>query len=107
MLYRNRISVAIGFMAMLVAFLVGTDFGAAAGALLGGIAAILMWLTDMLVLLSQLFLLLLTSYVFPQLLEQLAGLNWRVYPYDMDYQRTSLDADRAPAARPVSLIVQG
>jgi peptide/nickel transport system permease protein len=73
MLYGGRISLAVGFAAMLVAIVAGTLVGAVAGISRGSIDMALMWLTDLFLSLPQLPLLLLVIYLFREPLTQLVG----------------------------------
>jgi len=73
MLYGGRISLAVGFTAMLMAIVVGTVVGAIAGISRGGIDAALMWLTDLFLSLPPLPVLLLVIYLFREPLKQLVG----------------------------------
>ena len=73
MLYGGRISLAVGFAAMLIAVVVGTLVGAIAGISRGSIDAALMWLTDLFLSLPQLPLLLLIIYLFRDTLKALVG----------------------------------
>ncbi|OGA35371.1 MAG: peptide ABC transporter permease [Betaproteobacteria bacterium RIFCSPLOWO2_12_FULL_64_23] len=73
MLYGGRISLAVGFAAMLIAIVVGTLVGAIAGISRGSIDAALMWLTDLFLSLPQLPLLLLIIYLFRDTLKALVG----------------------------------
>jgi peptide/nickel transport system permease protein len=73
MLYGGRISLAVGFAAMLIAVVVGTIVGAVAGISRGSIDAALMWLTDLFLALPQLPLLLLIIYLFQGALKALFG----------------------------------
>ena len=72
-LYGGRISLAVGFAAMLIAVVVGTIVGAVAGIARGSVDAALMWLTDLFLALPQLPLLLLIIYLFRDSLRALAG----------------------------------
>jgi len=72
-LYGGRISLAVGFAAMLIAVVVGTIVGAVAGIARGSVDAALMWLTDLFLALPQLPLLLLIIYLFRDALRALAG----------------------------------
>ncbi|MFM7777609.1 MAG: ABC transporter permease, partial [Alphaproteobacteria bacterium] len=63
MLYGGRISLAVGFTAMLVAVSVGILIGAIAGLAGGKTDAALMWLTDLFLSLPQLPLLLLIIFL--------------------------------------------
>src|SRR5439155_3302031 len=73
MLYGGRISLAVGFAAMLMAIIVGTTIGAIAGMSHGSIDAALMWLTDLFLSLPPLPLLLLIIYLFREPLKGLVG----------------------------------
>jgi peptide/nickel transport system permease protein len=73
MLYGGRISLAVGFAAMLMAVLVGTMIGAVAGISRGSVDAALMLLTDLFLSLPQLPLLLLIIYLFRDALKGVAG----------------------------------
>jgi len=79
MLYGGRISLAVGFAAMLVAVLLGTLIGAVAGIASGGVDAFLMWLTDLFLSLPELPLLLLVIYLFRDLLRGLVGAELGVF----------------------------
>jgi peptide/nickel transport system permease protein len=72
-LYGGRISLAVGFAAMMVAIFVGIVVGAVAGMAGGRVDAALMWLTDLFLSLPQLPLLLLIIYLFRDALTQLVG----------------------------------
>ena len=73
MLYGGRISLAVGFAAMLMAMIVGTIVGAIAGISRGGVDAALMWLTDLFLSLPQLPLLLLLDLPVPRTLKACSG----------------------------------
>ncbi len=73
MLYGGRISLAVGFAAMLIAVFFGTLVGAVAGISRGSVDAALMWLTDLFLSLPQLPLLLLIIYLFQNALKSLVG----------------------------------
>jgi peptide/nickel transport system permease protein len=73
MLYGGRLSLAVGFAAMLIAILVGTLIGAIAGSARGSIDMMLMWFTDLCLSLPQLPLLLLIIYLFRAALVRLVG----------------------------------
>ncbi len=73
MLYGGRISLAVGFAAMLIAVVVGTIVGAIAGMSRGAVDVALMWLTDLFLSLPQLPLLLLIIYLFRDALKALVG----------------------------------
>jgi peptide/nickel transport system permease protein len=72
-LYGGRISLAVGFAAMMVAILVGVLVGALAGMAGGRVDAALMWLTDLFLSLPELPLLLLIIYLFRDALTQIVG----------------------------------
>lgn len=72
-LYGGRISLAVGFTAMLVAVGVGIVVGAIAGIAGGKTDAALMWLTDLFLSLPQLPLLLLIIYLFRDSLTSVVG----------------------------------
>jgi peptide/nickel transport system permease protein len=72
-LYGGRISLAVGFAAMMVAISVGVLVGAVAGMAGGRVDAALMWLTDLFLSLPQLPLLLLIIYLFRDALTQVVG----------------------------------
>ena len=73
MLYGGRISLAVGFTAMLVAVSVGILVGAIAGLAGGKTDAALMWLTDLFLSLPQLPLLLLIIFLFRDSLKAIVG----------------------------------
>jgi peptide/nickel transport system permease protein len=73
MLYGGRISLAVGFAAMVVAVVVGTLIGAISGISRGSVDAVLMWITDLFLALPQLPLLLLVIYLFRDFLKNLVG----------------------------------
>ena len=54
MLYGGRISLAVGFAAMVVAIIVGILIGAISGISRGSVDAVLMWITDLFLALPQL-----------------------------------------------------
>jgi peptide/nickel transport system permease protein len=72
-LYGGRISLAVGFTAMLVSLLVGTLVGAVAGISRGSVDATLMWLTDLFLSLPTVPLLLVITYLFRDHLKNLIG----------------------------------
>ena len=72
-LYGGRISLAVGFAAMLVAVSVGVLVGAVAGMAGGKVDAALMWLTDLFLSLPELPLLLLIIYLFRDALTGVVG----------------------------------
>ncbi|WP_137125487.1 ABC transporter permease [Roseomonas sp. HF4] len=72
-LYGGRISLAVGFAAMMVAIVVGVLVGALAGMAGGRLDAALMWLTDLFLSLPELPLLLLIIYLFRDALTQVVG----------------------------------
>jgi len=79
MLYGGRISMAVGFAAMLVAVLVGTLVGALAGASRGLVDGLMMWLTDLFLSLPQLPMLLLVIYLFRDPLKGIVGVEIGVF----------------------------
>jgi peptide/nickel transport system permease protein len=79
MIYGGRISLAVGFAAMLVATVVGVVIGALAGMSRGPLDAFLMWLTDLFLSLPQLPLLLLVIYLFRDSLKGVFGVEGGVF----------------------------
>jgi peptide/nickel transport system permease protein len=79
MLYGGRISLAVGFAAMLVAVLLGTLVGSLAGIASGPVDAALMWLTDLFLSLPELPLLLLVIYLFREPLRAIVGPEMGVF----------------------------
>lgn len=73
MVYGGRISLAVGFAAMVVAIVVGTIIGAVAGMSRNWLGPALMWLTDLFLSLPQLPLLLLVIYLFRDSLKTVFG----------------------------------
>lgn len=73
MIYGGRISLAVGFAAMIVAIVVGTIVGAIAGMSRRWVGPALMWLTDLFLSLPPLPLLLLVIYLFRDSLKTLFG----------------------------------
>jgi peptide/nickel transport system permease protein len=78
-LYGGRISLAVGFTAMLVAVGLGTAIGALAGMAGGRLDTALMWVTDLFLSLPQLPLLLLIIYLFRDALTGIVGLEMGVF----------------------------
>jgi peptide/nickel transport system permease protein len=78
-LYGGRISLAVGFTAMLMAISVGVLIGAIAGIARGWIDAALMWLTDLFLSLPQLPLLLLLIFLFRDPLKNMFGLELGIF----------------------------
>jgi peptide/nickel transport system permease protein len=78
-LYGGRISLAVGFAAMLVAISVGVLVGAVAGMAGGRVDAALMWLTDLFLALPELPLLLLIIYLFRESLTGIVGNEMGVF----------------------------
>jgi peptide/nickel transport system permease protein len=74
-LYGGRISLAVGFAAMMVAIFVGVLVGAVAGMAGGRVDAALMWLTDLFLSLPQLPLLLVVIYLFRDSLKGMFGVE--------------------------------
>ena len=79
MLYGGRISLAVGFAAMLMAIIVGVIVGAIAGMARGWVDAALMWVTDLFLSLPQLPLLLLLIFLFRDPLKQMFGLEVGIF----------------------------
>ncbi len=77
--YGGRISLAVGFAAMLVAVVVGIVVGAVAGIASGLLDAVLMWVSDLFLSLPQLPLLLLILYLFRDLLSRFFGTEGGVF----------------------------
>jgi peptide/nickel transport system permease protein len=75
MMYGGRISLAVGFAAMLVALTVGVLVGAVAGMASGWVDAALMWLTDLFLALPTLPVLLLVMYLFRDSVKQVMGVE--------------------------------
>jgi peptide/nickel transport system permease protein len=75
MLYGGRISLAVGFAAMLVAVFVGVLVGAVSGMASGWVDAALMWLTDLFLALPTLPLLLLVIYLFRDSMKSVLGVE--------------------------------
>lgn len=73
MLYGGRISLAVGFAAMIVAVFVGIVIGSIAGMSRGWLDSFLMWLTDLFLSLPSLPLLLLMIYLFRDKLKAVLG----------------------------------
>ncbi|WP_439594549.1 ABC transporter permease [Falsiroseomonas sp.] len=78
-LYGGRISLAVGFTAMLVAVGLGVLVGSVAGMAGGKLDAALMWLTDLFLSLPQLPLLLLIIYLFREALTGIVGVEMGVF----------------------------
>ncbi|MGA0593922.1 ABC transporter permease [Enterovirga sp. CN4-39] len=79
MMYGGRISLAVGFAAMVVATVVGTVIGAVAGMSRRYLDPILMWITDLFLSLPQLPLLLLVIYLFRDKLKAVFGVEGGVF----------------------------
>ncbi|MBI2736389.1 MAG: ABC transporter permease [Rhodospirillales bacterium] len=75
MMYGGRISLAVGFAAMLVALTVGVMVGAVAGMASGWVDAALMWLTDLFLALPTLPVLLLVMYLFRDSVKKVMGVE--------------------------------
>ena len=75
MMYGGRISLAVGFAAMMVALFVGVLVGSVAGMASGWVDAALMWLTDLFLALPTLPLLLLVMYLFRDSVKQVMGVE--------------------------------
>jgi peptide/nickel transport system permease protein len=78
-LYGGRISLAVGFAAMLVAVTMGVLVGAVAGMAGGRVDGVLMWVTDLFLSLPQLPLLLLIIYLFRDALTGVVGAEMGVF----------------------------
>ena len=78
-LYGGRISLAVGFAAMLMAITVGVLIGAIAGISRGWVDNVLMWVTDLFLSLPQLPLLLLLIFLFREPLKQSLGLEAGIF----------------------------
>jgi peptide/nickel transport system permease protein len=79
MIYGGRISLAVGFAAMIIATLVGIVIGAIAGMSRGAANSFLTWLTDLFLSLPQLPLLLLVIYLFRDRLKAVFGLEGGIF----------------------------
>ncbi len=79
MLYGGRISLAVGFAAMVVATIVGVIVGAVAGMSRRFLNPFLMWVTDLFLSLPQLPLLLLVIYLFREKLKAAFGVEGGVF----------------------------
>ena len=79
MLYGGRISIAVGFAAMVIAITVGVVIGAIAGMSRGIVDNILMWLADLFLSLPQLPFLLLLIYLFRDSLKAWVGTEAGVF----------------------------
>jgi peptide/nickel transport system permease protein len=79
MLYGGRISLAVGFAAMLMAITVGVIVGSIAGIARGWVDTALMWVTDLFLSLPQLPLLLLLIFLFRDPLKSLFGLELGIF----------------------------
>jgi peptide/nickel transport system permease protein len=75
MMYGGRISLAVGFAAMLVALTVGVLVGSVAGMASGWVDAALMWLTDLFLALPTLPVLLLVMYLFRDSMKKVLGVE--------------------------------
>lgn len=75
MMYGGKISLAVGFAAMLVALTVGVLVGSVAGMASGWVDAALMWLTDLFLALPTLPLLLLVMYLFRESMKKVLGVE--------------------------------
>jgi peptide/nickel transport system permease protein len=75
LIYGGRISIAVGFAAMVVAIFFGVLVGAVAGMSSGRVDAALMWVTDLFLSLPQLPLLLLVIYLFREPVKGVLGVE--------------------------------
>ena len=102
MLYGGRISLAVGFAAMLMAITVGVIVGAIAGIARGWVDTALMWVTDLFLSLPQLPLLLLLIFLFRDPLKKPVRAGTRhLHPDRGRHRRLSLDAGGTAGARAV------
>jgi peptide/nickel transport system permease protein len=79
MIYGGRISLAVGFAAMLVSTIVGVIVGSLAGMSRGMLQGLLMWVTDLFLSLPQLPLLLLVIYLFRDKLKAAFGVEGGIF----------------------------
>ena len=79
MLYGGRVSMAVGFVAMLIAILLGTAIGAIAGYCGGCVDHMLMRLTDLFIALPPLPLLLLVVYLFRDTMRRLFNPEFGIF----------------------------
>jgi peptide/nickel transport system permease protein len=79
MIYGGRISLAVGFAAMIISTIVGVLIGAIAGMSRGAANSFLTWLTDLFLSLPQLPLLLLIIYLFRDRLKAVFGLEGGIF----------------------------
>jgi peptide/nickel transport system permease protein len=79
MIYGGRISLAVGFAAMIIATFVGVVIGAVAGMSRGAANSFLTWLTDLFLSIPQLPLLLLIIYLFRDRLKAAFGLEGGIF----------------------------
>ena len=79
MLYGGRVSMAVGFVAMLIAILLGTAIGAIAGYCGGWVDHMLMRLTDLFIALPPLPLLLLVVYLFRDTMRRLFNPEFGIF----------------------------
>ena len=75
MMYGGRISLAVGFAAMLVALSVGVLVGSVSGMASGWVDAVLMWVTDLFLALPTLPVLLLVMYLFRDSVKKVLGVE--------------------------------
>lgn len=78
-LFGGKISLTVGFAAMVVAISLGTSIGAIAGFYGGWLDQLLMRLTDLFLSLPQLPVLLLIVYLFRESLRAIAGAEWGTF----------------------------
>ena len=79
MLYGGRISLAVGFAAMLTSMTIGLLVGSISGMSRGWVDSVLMWVTDLFLSLPQLPLLLLLMFLFREPLKQAFGLQVGIF----------------------------
>ena len=99
MIYGGRISLAVGFAAMLVATVVGIVVGSAAGMSRRMLDPVLMWVTDLFLSLPQLPLLLLIIYLFRDNLKAAFGVEGGVFVM-------IVAVSRAQGAGPLHIVVR-
>jgi peptide/nickel transport system permease protein len=79
MLYGGRISLSVGFAAMLTSMTIGVLVGSISGMSRGWVDSVLMWVTDLFLSLPQLPLLLLLMFLFREPLKKAFGLEVGIF----------------------------
>jgi peptide/nickel transport system permease protein len=79
MLYGGRISLSVGFAAMLTSMTIGVLIGSISGMSRGWVDSVLMWVTDLFLSLPQLPLLLLLMFLFREPLKKAFGLEVGIF----------------------------